>query len=158
MLMAHIVRESVDKGCQQPHATCGMGLVIQLPISGQTTIGTLTDALHFKKSCAFVYGSVPISMAFKLTLLALKLRLTWKITSFNMSALTAFLRGVTRVYNANVNASGFSFVDNKCLELSKTPSMQSTSLRLSELSPATNIRELLKYQCCAATYRLHQPR
>jgi hypothetical protein len=30
--------------------TLGMRLVIQVPISGQTTIGALTDALNFRKS------------------------------------------------------------------------------------------------------------
>jgi hypothetical protein len=36
----------------------GMGLVIQVPISGQTTIGTLTDALSLRKSSRMLMAAL----------------------------------------------------------------------------------------------------
>ncbi len=121
-----------------------MGLVIQVPISGQTTIGGLTAALltqsptegnppsrlsaKFEKICTNIHGSVVIRMAFIPTLLAPKLSLRRAIPSLNVSALAAFLTRVARVNKTNVRTSRFGFVSDECLELSKAPSMQPAAL------------------------------
>ncbi len=60
-----------------------------------------------------------VSMGFKPTFFAAKLSLRRAIASLDMSALTAFLGSVMGVNFPHFHALGFSFVGDKCLELSK---------------------------------------
>ena len=62
-------------------------------------------------------------MALKLAFLATKFRLSWTVPSLNVLTFAAFLRGVARVNKPYRDTSSLSFVRDKKLELSKTPTM-----------------------------------
>jgi hypothetical protein len=73
-----------------------------------------------------------------------------------MLALGTLLTGVARVNKGNRNSQSFSFVTNESLELEEAPTMQSSSMGLTALSSASDVGQILKYECCAFAYRLHQ--
>lgn len=95
-------------------------------------------------------------MALIPTLLTPKLSLRRAIPSLNVSTFGAFLAGVSRSDKTHIYTFRFSLISDECLKLSKTPSMQTTTLSLPHFGSTANVREVFKNQRCARPNRLNQ--